>query len=369
MRRIMILLTATLFACCSSGSEAKAEHNPAQNSGKTLVAYYSYTGNCREIVNSLTAQIEADVLEICPAEKGLKYDANNYAIGTQLLNAIKTNPNDASSYPSIDPVSVSLDDYQNIIIVTPLWWSQMAAIMQSYFFQNSAKLAGKTVAMIVSSHSSSISGVVADAQRLVPDVTWAGDALWINAGNHSNRASLIKNWLSTQNLKTSNDMIQKLYISIGSVTKTATLAINSSTQALVAQLQKGDITYEASDYGNFEKVGTLGYTFPQNNTQISTEPGDLILYQGSALCIYYDTNSWDFTRIGKLDNMTQADIKTWVNAGGGSVIVTLSLADKTSRVSQVSADKASSKAYTLQGMPAQAGTKGIIIKNNRKIIK
>ena len=108
------------------------------------------------------------ILEIQPAEKGLKYEANNYALGTQLLNAIKANPNDASSYPAIDPVTVSLDDYQNVIIVTPLWGSQMAAIMQTNLFQNSDKMADKTMAMVVSSHSSGISGVVADAQRLSP---------------------------------------------------------------------------------------------------------------------------------------------------------------------------------------------------------
>ena len=78
---------------------------------------------------------------------------------------------------------------------------------------------------------------------------------------------------------------QKLYLTIGGITKTATMVSNSSTEALVAQLQQGDITYEAHDYGNFEKVGPLGYTFPENNTQITTEPGDLILYQGSNLCI------------------------------------------------------------------------------------
>ena len=122
-----------------------------------------------------------------------------------------------------------------------------------------------------------------------------------------------------------NEMTTTLYLTIGGVTKSATLVSNSSTEALVAQLQKGDITYEAHDYGDFEKVGALGYTFPQNNEQINTEPGDLILYQGSNLCIYYDTNSWNFTRIGKLDNMTQADIKAWVKAGGGNVNVTLSL--------------------------------------------
>ena len=102
---------------------------------------------------------------------------------------------------------------------------------------------------------------------------------------------------------------QKMYLTIGGVTKSATLVSNSSTEALMAQLQQGIITYEAHDYGNFEKAGPLGYTFPSNDEDITTQPGDLILYQGSNLCIYYDTNSWDFTRIGKLDNMTQADIK------------------------------------------------------------
>ena len=134
--------------------------------------------------------------------------------------------------------------------------------------------------------------------------------------------------VETQNFNTINAMKQKLYLKIDGVTKTATLVSNSSTEALVTQLQQGDITYEAHDYGNFEKVGALGYAFPQNNEQIITQPGDLILYQGNNLCIYYDTNSWNFTRIGKLDNMTQTEIKSFVKAGGGNVQVTLSLTEK-----------------------------------------
>lgn len=55
---------------------------------KTLIVYFSYTGNCKAIVNSLASQITADQLEIQPSEKGLRYEANNYALGTQLLNAI-----------------------------------------------------------------------------------------------------------------------------------------------------------------------------------------------------------------------------------------------------------------------------------------
>jgi hypothetical protein len=164
--------------------------------------YYSYTNNCREIVTTLTSQIEADVLEIQPAEKGLKYEANNYALGTQLLNAIKAAPNDASSYPVIDPVTTSLSDYGTIIIVTPLWWSQMAAPMQTYLFNYGSQMAGKHIGLIVSSASSGISGVVADCKRLVPDGNYFSENLWINHSSHSNRASLIQNWLTAVNYNT-----------------------------------------------------------------------------------------------------------------------------------------------------------------------
>ena len=168
-------------------------------SAKTLVVYYSYTNYCREIVTTLTGQIDTDVLEIEPAEKGLEYDAHGYALGTQLLNAIKANPHDASSYPAIDPVTTTLSDYETIIIVTPLWWSQMAAIMQTYLFNYGGLMAGKNIGLIVSSASSGISGVVADCKRLVPDGNYFSENLWINHPNHSRRATLIQDWLTAIN--------------------------------------------------------------------------------------------------------------------------------------------------------------------------
>ena len=168
-------------------------------SAQTLVVYYSYTNYCREIVTTLSSQIECDVLEIQPAEKGLKYEANGYALGTQLLNAINANPNDASSYPAIDPITTTLSGYETIIIVTPLWWSQMAAIMQTYLFNYGGQMAGKHIGLIVSSASSGISGVVADCKRLVPDGNYFSENLWINHSNHSRRATLIQDWLTAIN--------------------------------------------------------------------------------------------------------------------------------------------------------------------------
>ena len=109
----------------------------------------------------------------------------------------------------------------------------------------------------------------------------------------------------------------------GGRTFTATLVDNSSTQALKEQLAKGNITVEMEDYASMEKVGSLGISLPRNDRPTTTGPGDLILYQGHNLVIYYDTNSWNFTRLGKIDNASQADLKAALGKGG--VTVTLSL--------------------------------------------
>lgn len=163
--------------------------------GKTLIAYYSYTNNVERIVTELRSQIEADVVEIEPAQKGLDYAANNYALGTQLLNAIKANPNSESSYPAIDKVEVDMTQYEMVIIATPLWWSQMAAPFQTFLFQYGSQMKDKKIGVIVSSASSGISGVVADAKRLIPEGKFVEPNLWIRSSQTSNAKSLIEGWL------------------------------------------------------------------------------------------------------------------------------------------------------------------------------
>ncbi len=162
---------------------------------KTLVVYYSYTNNVERIVNELKTQIDCDVVEIEPAEKGLDYAANNYAIGSAQIAAIRNNPDDASSYPAIDQVEVNLDEYDTVIIGAPLWWSQMAAPLQTYLFHNGAKMADKNIGLIVSSASSGISGVVADAKRLIPEGKFLAPSLWIRSSQISSSHAMIEQWL------------------------------------------------------------------------------------------------------------------------------------------------------------------------------
>ena len=355
-----------LMVCCTKDDEAKAA--TVQEAGKTLVVYYSYTNNCHEIVTSLTSQIQADVMRIEPADKTQRYEANNYAIGTALLNAIKAAPNDAASYPAIDPVSITdLSQYQNIIIVTPLWWSQMAAIMQTYLFNFGGLMTGKHVALIVSSHSCGISGVVADAKRLVPNCTWMGDALWINNSNHRNRASLIENWLPTLNFAEKQTTMDKMYITIDGQTQAVTLVDNQATKTLVEKLQQAPVTVTLNSSGGFEIWGALGFSLPTNNEQISAQPGDVILYNGSNICIFYGSNSWSYTRLGKIDGLSESELRTFLKAGESNISVTLSLNNGTTAIHQVRTTEEQDIYYSLNGQRvAQAPARGIYIENGIK---
>ena len=196
-----------LSACSSDEDESYAPDtevptptpDPDPTAGKTLIVYYSFTNNVHTIVSDLQTQIEADVVRVEPAEEGLDYAANNYAIGSALIQAIRNNPNDAASYTEIKPVEVNIADYDRIIVGAPLWWSNMAAPLQTFLFQYGSQMEGKSIGLIVSSSSSGINGVESDARRLIPGGDFLEPNLWIRSGQTSNCHSMIADWLSQIN--------------------------------------------------------------------------------------------------------------------------------------------------------------------------
>ena len=119
--------------------------------------------------------------------------------------------------------------------------------------------------------------------------------------------------------------VTKMYITIYGNKLEVTLAQNSSVKELVELLKQGNITYTASDYGGFEKVGYIGHSLTTNNSQITTEPGDVVLYQGNQICIMVGSNSWSYTRIGKINGYSTSELKKLIGTGKGSAEVTLSL--------------------------------------------
>lgn len=175
---------------------------------------------------------------------------------------------------------------------------------------------------------------------------------------------------SKDNDVTAQIMTQKLYITIDGKTLPVVLVNNAATQALVAALKEGDITYEAHDYGGFEKVGALGRSLPTSNTQITTQAGDVILYSGNQIVLFYGSNSWSYTRLGRMEYASQAELGSFLKAGQGNVMVKLSLSSEETAIKSVRAASPTSDDYvTLSGVRTQKPSRGIYIKDGKKIMK
>ena len=120
-------------------------------------------------------------------------------------------------------------------------------------------------------------------------------------------------------------MTDKIQLTISGTTLPVLIEDNVATRALVAALREGSITYTARDYGGFEKVGALGRSLPTSDTDITTQAGDVILYNGDNIVLFYGSNSWSYTRLGKIQYKTLDELKSFLKAGGGTISVTLSL--------------------------------------------
>ena len=119
--------------------------------------------------------------------------------------------------------------------------------------------------------------------------------------------------------KQTNEM--KINININGKNFTATLEDNVAAKELYEIIRAEGLTVEMSDYSGFEKVGSLGRTLTASDEQTRTKSGDIVLYNGSQLVMFYGTNLWSYTRLGKID-----DLSGWEQAlGGGNITAEFSV--------------------------------------------
>ena len=114
-----------------------------------------------------------------------------------------------------------------------------------------------------------------------------------------------------------------MYIYINENRLEAELAENAATQALVEILEERDIIYTARDYGGFEKVGDTGINFPTQNERITTTVGDIMLYNGSQIVIFYGQNTWSYTRLGRIEGYTANSLRHLLGSGNKEVRLSL----------------------------------------------
>ena len=168
--------------------------------------------------------------------------------------------------------------------------------------------------------------------------------------------------------KAETPTMNKIYITIGGQTQSVTLVDNDATRELVAALQSAPITVTLND-NNFEIWGSLGKSLTTKNEQMTALPGDIVLYNGSNICIFYESNSWSYTRLGHIDGLSENELRTFIKAGESNISVTLSLTSGTTAIKSVNGNRMKDRAYySLNGVKVKNPSKGIYIKNGKKVI-
>ena len=115
---------------------------------------------------------------------------------------------------------------------------------------------------------------------------------------------------------------------------TATLEVNGQTlqvaleandagRAFADLMADGPVTVDAHEFGGFEQVGDLPQPFPASDTQITTEPGDIVLYQGDQVSVFYGSNTWSYTRLGHIEGQTADQLEALLGAGDAQLVFSL----------------------------------------------
>ncbi|MCL1994115.1 MAG: cyclophilin-like fold protein [Spirochaetes bacterium] len=313
---IMTFIIFWALTACNSTDRNTLQIGEMPQEQNVLIAYLSHTGNTRMVAEHIQSLTGGELFEIRTVEPYPQNYNNHLRRASDEL---------AADYrPELSSHVSGMERYNVIFIGFPIWHGNTPMPIRT--FLETYDFSGKTIIPFSTSGSSGISQSMGAIRNLLPN-SLVLDGIGITRATLGRSYELIEEWLIGLGVNTNeiqnNTEENIMHIQVGDTLLEATLADNSSAEALKGLLTSGPITIYMRDYGNFEKVGSLRVRLPENNEMITTEPGDLILFQGTAFVIYYAPNTWNFTRLGRINNVTQAELIEIL--GEGNVTVTLSL--------------------------------------------
>lgn len=282
---------------------------------KILVAYFSCTDTTKGVAENIADVTGGDLYRITPAKK---YTSRDLDYNNESSRASKEQ-NNKNIRPQIKGKTVGMRNYDIVFLGYPIWFGDAPRIVST--FVESYNFKGKTVIPFCTSGSSGIGKSASKLEKL-------SKGTWLSGRRFSGNASsgTIEKWIQKLGVLEKTDgqgADNVMNIQVGKKVFKAKLADNASAKALAKKLAKSPITISMQDYGGFEKVGDFGFNLVTNDKQVKTEPGDLVLYEGNQLVIFYGKNSWSYTRLGKIQNVTAKELKAAL--GDGDVMITLSL--------------------------------------------
>lgn len=289
IKRILILLVLAVGVI--------AQAHAISNDARCLVLYYTYSGVTQTLAEAISNDCNGTLLEVV--------DHGNYPRPESSTTYTYANNErtqiDAGVWPEINTSVEKFDDYDAVIICTPLWNGKMANPMLAFLHNHADKLASKQVALAVTSWSSGITNVVTDAHNQLPDAIFVGDPLHINYNNRSNISAMASAWVGTLEFEVENPLV-KMRVIVGDKTFTATLADNATAESFSTLLP---LTLNMIELNGNEKYNYMSSTLPTNASCPGTiQTGDIMLYGSSCVVLFYKTftTSYSYTRIGAVDD-------------------------------------------------------------------
>ncbi|MCR5600801.1 MAG: hypothetical protein K6G33_08710 [Ruminococcus sp.] len=287
------------------------EDTASKSDKDTLVVYFSRTGNTEKIAQYLIELTNADSYVI---EASVPYTDDDIKYQDDSCRANKEQ-NDKTVRPGIAVLLPSIDGYDTIFLGYPIWWGQEPRIIDT--FLESYDFSDKTVIPFCTSGSSGIAASEKNIAELVP----IGKQLEGRRFPASAAKNYVKAWYDTLPLNEGKEDM-KLKISVNGTELTASLADSAAAKELAEKLKAEPVTVTLNEYGGFEKVGKLPWALTKSDERIVTEAGDIMLYQGNQMTIFYNSNTWSYTKLGHIDNITGEQLSELF--GKGNITVTLS---------------------------------------------
>ena len=322
-----------------------AELIPGTNHN-VLIAYFSRSGNTNiadgvDAVSSASLTVNEDGSTLGNTEQIAGWIAEMTGGDLFLIQTEYTYPVDYDQtvevgegqdidgyHPNLISHLEQVEQYDTVYLVYPIWHYTLsvptAAFLDEYDFS------GKTIYAFAANAGSRFADSIEKIQAAEPEATviegisvsqremdGAKDAV------SAKIQELMEEVPSMGETSEKEQTAMKMNVQVGTYTFTATLEDNDAVRELTEMMQAGPVTINMSDYSGFEKVGPLGKSLTTSNSQTVTTAGDIVLYNGNNIVMFYGSNSWSYTRIGKIDDLTD-----WTAAlGSGDITAIFTLAE------------------------------------------
>ena len=315
----MALLVVFLLTGMTGCGEKPHENDPQEqlpagdndtprDADEILVIFFSATGNTEKVAEMIASITGGKLIRIIASEP-YSFEDLNYGDKTSRTSIEQ---NDQSARPGIEN-EISLEGCKTLYLGYPIWWGQAPRIMDS--FVESHDFTGITVIPFCTSGSSDIG----KSDDRLAELAKSGNWLQGKRFPGSVSRSMLEEWIREVG-QMEKEKTMRLYINETEIP--VSWQSNEAVSALKDLLSSGDLTVEMSMYGGFEQVGPLGTSLPRDDKQTVTGPGDIVLYSGNQIVIFYGTNSWSYTRLGHVD-LSEEELAELL--GHGDVIVKLTL--------------------------------------------